>query len=259
MIERGIGILDCVVLSRFDAVVVVSDAVGRRLRSSTLPGKIVTIDNGIKCAAFGMCEERTPQSRRASGSIVVGTVARLSREKGVRYLLDAAADVLAERPDTRFVIAGDGPDRGALLAQSERLGIDHRVSFLGAQSDMAHFYAGIDLFVLPSLTEGMPMALIEAMAAGKPVVATTVGSVPVIVEHLNDGVLVAPGDTAALAEALKLLLRRSDLRATMGRRAQATAEARFSAESMALQYRRLYEAVNVAKMRPRAWANVGRA
>jgi glycosyltransferase involved in cell wall biosynthesis len=120
------------------------------------------------------------------------------------------------------------------------LGIASRVTFTGVQSNVAQFYAGIDLFVLPSLTEGMPMALIEAMAAGKAVVATTVGSVPRLIESGHNGLLVPPGDAPALAAALLSLLGDPESCTRLGTRARETAHRSYSAVSMAAQYRNLY-------------------
>ena len=172
---------------------------------------------------------------------MVGTAARLCSQKGLPYLFDAAAVILREFPDVTFVVAGDGPEREALRRRTGQLGILPNVKLLGSCSDMPRFYVSIDAFVLPSLAEGMPMALIEAMAAGKAVVATSVGSVPVLVQDRKNGLLVKPGDVAGLTSALRHVIGDRDLRARLGRNARCTVESRFSAAAMTKQYWALYE------------------
>jgi glycosyltransferase involved in cell wall biosynthesis len=243
-IERIMSFTDGIVLTRFDAVVAVSDPIQRKLRRRGVRrDRVEMIPNGINCAAFARRSGDARDQRRPRRGLVFGTAARLSPEKGFNHLVDAAAAVLAAHPEARFHVAGDGPESEALLAQVHQLEIASRFIFLGAVSDMAGFYADIDVFVLPSLTEGMPMALMEAMSAGKPVVATSVGSVPVLVSHGHSGLLVPPGDAAALADALRAIIADRDLRVRLGLRAQMTAEGSFSAASMANQYRAVYESI----------------
>jgi len=238
------GTTDRIVLSRFDAVAVVSEVIRQHLRRGGVrEGRIVTIHNGIDPAAVLPRSDGRLPPQRCEREIVVGTAARLSPEKGLRYLLDAAAAVLPDHPHVSFVIVGEGSERDALREHAERLGIGARVSLPGAQSDMAEFYAGIDVFVLPSLTEGMPLALIEAMTAGKPVIATAVGSVPVLIDDPRNGVLVRPADAAGLATAVRSLLQDPELRARLGRTAQETAGARWSAAAMAARYWNVYESL----------------
>ena len=146
-------------------------------------------------------------SRPATGSLrkegdarpVVLTLARLDRQKGLTTLLEAAELV----PEARFVVAGEGPERPMLEAQIRRLGLEHRVTLLGHRSDVPQLLAGCDLFVLPSLYEGLPVSILEAMAAEKPVVATAIGGTDEAVLHGSTGLLAPAGNAVALAAAIR--------------------------------------------------------
>ena len=180
--------------------------------------RIRAVPNGVALDAFetiqpvGACV-RTAMAGRTDLSIVL-TFARLDQQKGLRHLLRAAVDV----PEAAFVIAGEGPDRTALEAEARLLGVSDRVSFIGFRSDTPALLANADLFVLPSLIEGLPLSVLEAMAAGRPVVATAVPGTDEIVRHGVTGLLVPPADPRALAAAIRQML--SD-RALAGRLAHA--------------------------------------
>jgi glycosyltransferase involved in cell wall biosynthesis len=133
---------------------------------------------------------------------VVLSVARLEAGKGLDVLLRAAAHL----PEATFAIAGDGPERVVLEALARALGVDERVRFLGFRNDVEALLAGCDVFVLPSLDEGFPLSVLEAMAACRPVVASDVGGVPEAITHDETGLLVPPGNPDALAAALARLL-----------------------------------------------------
>jgi glycosyltransferase involved in cell wall biosynthesis len=249
-IDRLIGMTDRVVLRGFDNVVVVSDTIRQPLcRSWVRKGRIVTIPNGIDCRPFTADGRTTRTPRRWGNGIVVGTAARLSSQKGLPYFLKAAAALLPAFPDATFVVAGDGPDREALQALARGLGIQPHVKFLGSQSDMPAFYSSIDVFVLPSLAEGMPMALIEAMAAAKAVVATSVGSVPLVIQHGDNGLIVEPRDVLSLAGALRQVLEDPELRTRLSGSARRSAESRWSAATMTKHYTDVYDAVIATRRR----------
>jgi glycosyltransferase involved in cell wall biosynthesis/peptidoglycan/xylan/chitin deacetylase (PgdA/CDA1 family) len=202
------------------------------------PGRRVrTVLNGIDCAAL----ERPPRRvERPDSSLVIGTVARLSPEKGIHHLLAAfdAANRCANQ--LRLRIAGDGPERPRLEALAAQLESAPRIQFLGYRGDVGSVLDGLDLFVLPSLTEGIPLALLEAMAAGVPVIAAEVGGVPEVVTHLENGYLVPAGDTGALAGAITTLTRDSSLRATLAKNARERVRRDFSLSAMARAYRDIY-------------------
>jgi len=207
--------------------------------------RIQTIENGIAPASAST--EGVAELRRrlaiAPGRLVLATVASLTSKKGHTFLLDAMARLPERGIDCELVLAGDGPERAALEARAASLGIADRVHFLGVVRQVADVLALCDVFVLPSIVEGLPLALLEAMAAGKPVVATAVGGVPDAVSAGINGVLVAPGAPDALAEALECICLRSDLRQTFGDRGRVTVLDRFTEDRHLAALSGLYESL----------------
>jgi len=205
--------IDLRVLRWFDRILPVADHVRRQLLDAGLPSqRVITLYDAIDPRSFGVAMDTVPvQLRQELGlngsSKVVSIVGRLSREKGHRYLLESVEQVLERCPETHFLIAGDGPERGGLESLVTKLGVNHAVSFLGYRSDVAAIMAVSDVVVLASLREGCPNALIEAMSLGRPVVATAVGGVPEIARHEETGLLVPPRDADAIAQAVLRLLR----------------------------------------------------
>lgn len=254
--HRGISLMDRLLLTRFDGVAIVTESLRPRLlRLGVKDERVHTIDNGIDCTPFSSLNTDTHQSTQGD-RLVVGAVARLARVKGLRYLLDAAALLIPDFPSARFVIVGEGPDLTLLRDHAAGLGIGASVHFMGSSSNLPDIYAGFDIFVLPSLSEGMPMALMEAMASGRAVVASAVGSVPNMIVNNRNGILVQPADSASLASRLKELLSNSSARATLGQAARETAIMRFSAAAMARAYLSLYESVMVPLGEPRPWRHL---
>jgi glycosyltransferase involved in cell wall biosynthesis len=171
--------------------------------------------------------------------IVVGSISRLDEEatrKGVDYFIAMAAQVARVVPDAQFLVVGDGVLRPRLERQAEALGVRQRVTFAGWRTDVPELLAALDVFVMPSLAEGGPTTVLEAMATGVPVVATSVGMVPEVVEHGVTGMIVPPADARALAQAAGVLLSDAALREAMGRRAYAKAQRDFSIETMVERY-----------------------
>ncbi|WP_353473411.1 glycosyltransferase [Salipiger sp. H15] len=156
-------------------------------------------------------------------------VGRLAGVKGVPLLLRALASLAPRHPALRLRLIGDGPERAALEAMTRDLGIAGRTEFLGyrSQAEVAEALAGADVFVLPSFAEGVPVVLMEALAAQVPVVTTRIAGVPELVEHGTSGLLVPPGDAEALAAALEVLLADPDRRRAMGAAGRARVEAEF--------------------------------
>lgn len=200
------------------------------------PERTSTIPNGIDVSSY-----RTPFRRRDDASTAeVVTVGRLVPQKGVAVLLEAARTVLAGAPGARFKVIGDGPLRRGLEARAAELGIARRVRFLGTLTDPGPIVAGCDLFVLPSLWEGMPISLLEAMAAGRPVVASSAsGSAEVVLDE-ETGVLVPPGDPALLARAILRMLGDPAAAEAMGRRGADRVRREFSLERMVASTDALY-------------------
>ena len=153
----------------------------------------------------------------------------------------AAERVLQAVPGASFVFVGDGPCRHSWERLASELGIRERVAFTGARSDMPEVYASFDLMVLPSQVEAMPMCLLEAMAAGKPVVASAVGSVPKVVSPEETGLLVAPGESEQLAQSILRVLSDYEFARSLGSAAREVVVKRYSAQVMARQYHDLYQ------------------
>jgi glycosyltransferase involved in cell wall biosynthesis len=181
--------------------------------------KMVLIPNGVNEAALtvpgdGLAKrselgisDRTP---------VVGAVSRLAWKKGMRHLLAAVPRLLEVLADLRVIIVGDGPLRSELAAQASALGVEKHIAFLGSRSDALELLSTFDVFVLPSEIEGMSNALLEAMAVGRPVVATDVGGNPEVVVDGETGFVVPPADPDRLAAAILKLLQAPDMAREMG-------------------------------------------
>jgi glycosyltransferase involved in cell wall biosynthesis len=167
---------------------------------------------------------------------LVLTPARLNPQKGHRVLLEAIAEV----PDALFLLAGEGPERAPLEAEAERLGVAGRVRFLGRREDVPQLLAACDLFALPSLYEGSSLAVLEAMAAGIPIVSSAIGGTEELIEDGRSGLLVAPGDAKALAAALRRALGDEELRRSLAARARERVEAGLTRGQMANRVTALY-------------------
>ena len=177
-------------------------------------GPMVVVPPGINVSRFDRAriDPAVTGVFRQGASRVVGTVGRLSRQKAVHVLLDATPQLLADDPDTRILIVGDGPLRGALERQARRLGVSRAVTFLGHLRDVLPVYAAMDVFVLPSRYEGFGVVFLEAMASGVPVIGTRVVGSREAVDDGVTGLLVPPGDAPALASAVLRLLSDPELR-----------------------------------------------
>lgn len=175
------------------------------------------------------------------GHHVVGVVGNLYPVKGHQYLIASIPAVLARCPNTTFIFAGRGQLEAELKAQAHQLGVDGHVRFLGLRQDIPRILALLDIFVLPSLSEGLSMAILEAMVAGKPVIATDVGGNPELVEDGKTGCLVPPQNSQALADRLVLLLTDKERALYFGKNGQLRAQGRFSLQTMVHEYQSLYD------------------
>jgi glycosyltransferase involved in cell wall biosynthesis len=176
---------------------------------------------------------------------VIGTVCRLVEpKKGLSILLQAMFELKRRigKPPCQLLVVGDGPARETLKSQCERLGLSRWVVFAGTRRDIPCVLHALDAFVLPSLYEGFGIAILEAMAAGKPVVATTVGGIPEFVVPGETGLLVEPGNAAALAQAIDSLLRDPERAKHMGMRGRARALAAFEMSTVVRRHEQVYEA-----------------
>ncbi len=246
-------------LARFtDRIVVISEkqreeisrdfAVGR-------PEQFHVIPLGIDLAPLSASQELRDKFRRevaaADDEILIGFVGRLTEIKNIPLLLRAFASVAGKMSRARLIIAGDGHLRTVLESLTEELGITDRVTFLGNRGDIATVYAGVDIVALSSLNEGTPLSLIEAMAAGKPIISTYVGGVRDLlgteadplaagVTRYERGLGVPSGDDAALAEGLRLLAADPALRAQLAERGQTFVQNNYSKKRLIDDIKNLY-------------------
>lgn len=195
------------------------------------------IQNGIACPAEA---DVRPRPRVAGRGPVIGSVGRLTREKGHALLLEGIARLRPRCPTLRVRIVGGGPEEAALREQARRAGLDDCVEWAGHRSDVMRQLAEMDVYVHPALYEGQGLAILEAMACGRPVIATAVGGVPAVVRDGETGVLVPPRDPAALAEAVERLWNDPARAERLARNARAFVEKAFPVEAMVKAYERLY-------------------
>ena len=235
-----------------DRVVAVADAVARDLvqRYGLPAGRVVTVKNGIDADAFR--PRRPAAAVRAELGLgpedrPIGVAARMTAQKGHVHLLGALPDIAARVPGLACVLIGDGPLRGELEALARALGVAGRCRFVGARADVADLVAALEIVALPSRSEGLPFALLEAMALGRPVVATSVGGNPEVVEDGRTGWLVPPGDAGALARAILGLLEDPEAARAMGARGAARVRAEFSLARMVGALETLYATLLAAR------------
>ena len=226
-----------------DRYIAVSHEVAARLGETfRIPArKINVVHNGV---ALSSANQPANAALRVAltGSTekpMVLTAARLAEQKGLGYLLKAAALV----PEAIFILAGEGPERANLEAQAGELGLNQRVLFLGYRQDVADLLACCDLFVLPSLFEGLPLSILEAMVANKPVVASSIGGIDEAIVHGETGLLVPPANPTALAAAIQTVLSDSDLGHRLAAAGKRRVHEHFSAEAMVRQVADIYEDV----------------
>ena len=177
------------------------------------------------------------------GSPVVGNVAALVAHKGQKHLIEAAALVVRQVPDARFVIAGEGELRESLEHQIKHLGLEKHVVLAGFRPDILSVHKAFDIFVMSSVTEGLGTSVLDAMACGRPVVGTRAGGIPEVIEDGVTGILVPPRDHHAMADAIVTLLKDPGLRERMGSAGLSLADASFSAERMVQDTIRVYERI----------------
>ncbi len=234
-------LVDRHLVARFsDAVIAVSDADRERMVAKVKmpPEKVVVVPNGISFHSGDGDAIRQELQIGPDAPVLVQT-AGLRPQKAVEVMLRAMAILLTTHPDARLLVAGGG-DQSALRATATELGLGEGVCFLGARGDVPDILAAADVGVLSSDFEGMPLAVLEYMAAGLPVVATEVGGVPEIVRSGETGLLVAPRDPVALAAGLRRLLDDRALARAMGERGRSRQHERFSDQAMVRRVTDLY-------------------
>ncbi|WP_075353713.1 glycosyltransferase [Desulfovibrio sp. DV] len=214
-------------------------------RDGVSPRRVAVIENGVDLTAFagGGGELFRRECGLNEGQLLVGMVGRLEDIKGPQVLLEAFVRVAGNMPQARLVFVGDGSLRRELEAKAVARGLGGKVRFTGARPDIPQVMGGLDVLVLPSLSEGLPFALLEGMAAGRAVAASAVGRIPGIVQDGESGMLLPAGDAGALAGALAGLLADADLRQRLGRAARLVVAARYDRRHMLDAYREMYASV----------------
>ena len=233
-----------------DLAMPVAQSVANRLVSfGLIPNKVVTVHNGIdlelidEAVCSGEHPPLLPDDLNRSSTILVGYFARLVQYKGHQFLIKAISEVSKEFPNIRLIIAGDGPLRGELESLSRQLGVEEKVLFTGKirHKSVYELLKQVDIYAFPSSGELFPLAILEAMAAGNPIVATSVGGVNEVIKDGETGILVPPKEHAKLAEGIKELIN-DPLRAEqMGKKSRKLVEENFSLHKIAYDLTKCYE------------------
>lgn len=222
----------------FDRVVVVADSVLGAIKKTT-------IRNGIDVKKFQQSVSSRLEIRKKYGikddEIVIGTVGRFSVEKNQKLLLAAADEICKKNSKIKIMIIGEGPEGEQLKSKVRAYGLDGQVIFTGLIKNVVPFYKAFDIFTLTSLTEGVPMTILEAMASGTPVVATRVGGIPQIIEHGQTGLLVDSNDLKGLYLAFEQLIYDSALRKKLAEAAFQFVQKEYSLEEMTKAYSQIYQ------------------
>ena len=229
-------------------VIAISDAVKAHLIEDlgVDEKRIVVVYSGVDIKRFSKIYSE-PEKRAIKESIglksgpVVGTIGRLSSVKGQKFLIEAMAEVAGEVKDAQALIIGDGEEKLALESLAKSLGIEDSVRFVNSNVDTNRFLSVMDIFVFPSVKEGLGIALLEALAAGRACVASDIGGIADIIANDNCGVLVPVGDAAAISSAILKLLRSAEERRRMGEIGKKVVAEKFSIGRMAEEIERIYE------------------
>ena len=226
-----------------EALIGVSSHIENVCKTQAAVRRVVCIRNGIELAGVPTRTDRWVVRNGLgvdSKTCLIGTLGRLTSVKGLPYLMKAAGILLQHGVKVKVLVVGDGPLRQELERQTLDLGIGESVVFLGHREDTHELMQAIDIFALPSLSEGIPMALLEAMGASRAIIASRVGGVPEVLENGAEGILVEPKDVDGIVEGCLRLIRDPTAAERMGQLARRRVERDFSAESMADKVASLY-------------------
>ncbi len=234
------------VLRWMDAVVGVSAAQAARVRRAGVPSeRVLVIRNAVADEAFAMPAAASRAELldlfASPPRRLVGAAGRLSREKGFDQLVEAAALVAAADPGVGFIVFGDGPQRQALHEQISCRGLRGHFVLAGFRADVGRLLPNLDLVALPSRTEGLPVILLEALAAGVPVVATAVGGIPEVIDNGRNGFLVPKDNPRALADCIQRVLHDESRRRALGEAGRLKMRAEFSFRVQSEHYQQLFE------------------
>lgn len=237
--------LDGFVVGHADRVIAVSKEIVKKMKLAGIDSsKICPIENGVSLERFqnNIASDLIRESLGVKKDVsVIGSVGALTKEKGHSYLLKAIPMVVQRFPKTIFLLVGDGRERPYLESMTSKLGIADKVIFAGMRTDIPEILSILDVFVLPSLNEGLPMALLEAQAARIPVVATSVGAIPDVLENGVTGILILPKDPQAIAEAIIMILSDKKFASGIAQKGFERVRDNFSSEKMGDKYLSIYK------------------
>jgi glycosyltransferase involved in cell wall biosynthesis len=242
-------------MQKIDCVVAVSEDIRQRViqERKLAPEKVMTIHYGVDLEKFAPEDQAlTRADIGVSGDhLVLGTVARFDYPKGHKFLINAAPGIVREFPNVRFVFVGDGPLRNDVERQINQLGLNDYFVLLGFRRDVKQILGLFDLFILPSLSEGLPNAVLEAMACSNPVVATAVNGVVEVVKDGETGYLVPPKNPYDIARAVIRILKSPATMKEMGTRGRERVAHHFSVEQQISKFEQLYLSLYEQKQRLR--------
>lgn len=246
VMTRFLIILERVAASYTSRIVVVTECEGKDCLRFKIcaKDKLVHINSALEPEYFRDSRHTREEIRRSLGAgkgVLVGMIGRLEPVKGAEYFIDAAKEVSGNFPGARFIVIGEGALRKALELRVAHYGLAGRFLFTGWREDIREILNGIDILVLPSLNEALGLVLLQAQAAGVPVVASRVGGVEEALVDGQTGILVSPADSKALASAIGTLLNDGAMRRSMGDRGHEWVSGRFTVEKMARDHQALYE------------------
>jgi len=207
------------------------------------PKKIITIPNGIDGLKYNIKIDREKKKKELGitrDGPIIGLGVRLIKSKGITYLLKAMPELIKTFPDITLVIAGMGDYENQLKKEANEIGVDKNTLFIGPRLDMPELLKLFDLYVLPSLSEGLPMVLLEAMAAGCPIIATKVGGIELAITDGENGLLIEPRNSQLLTKNIITLLNDNKLRASIIKNGYRIFKEKFSAQIMMERYEKLY-------------------
>ena len=237
--------LDRLIINNMNHIVSVSPLIMEELKALHIKDERKSlILNGIDTEYFNPSGVRKGMrdDLKVNGDLVIGTVGRLCRQKGQAYLIKAFKELCELDGHIKLIIAGDGDLKEQLVDEVKELKLEDKVIFVGTQKDMVSLYNSLDIFVLPSLTEGLPMVMLEAMSMKLPVVATRVGGIPDVIQK-NEAILVSPQEVGELKDAVLRLMHNPLLRKEMGEMARARVVSDFSLDAFGKKYIGIYEKV----------------
>jgi glycosyltransferase involved in cell wall biosynthesis len=228
-----------------DHIVTVSQTMCNQI--SNYPGighKVTAIRNAISCDLFNVPEQRDScrsELGLSPNALVIGYTGRIQKVKRIDLLLLAFASVLDQYPDARLILAGEGDLKPRLEMYATQLGISKAVIWAGFRKDIPRLLAAMDIYVQPSINEGLSLSILEAMAAQKAVVATRVGGASEVIENEKTGMLVDPGSASNLAAAILYLFKHFEIRSKLANTARELVLRDFNTSRMANEYQQLYE------------------